>query len=86
MHGCSNKARMVISQIICENKMEYRVSKSIHLKLKFIRTFHSTASNVKLNSNNIEVSLLNPWFITGFTDGEGSFMISFFKNPNLNTG
>jgi len=29
---------------------------------------------------------LHPWFITGFTDGEGSFFISITKNNNLKLG
>ena len=30
--------------------------------------------------NNSVNSKLNPWFITGFTDAEGSFMITIIKN------
>nr|ATI20303.1 LAGLIDADG endonuclease [Juglanconis sp.] len=29
---------------------------------------------------------LNPWFVTGFTDGEGSFMIRVRKNAKYRTG
>ena len=29
---------------------------------------------------------LNPYFVTGFCDGESSFQVSIFKNKNLNLG
>ena len=29
---------------------------------------------------------LNPWFIVGFVDGEGSFIILIYKNSKLKTG
>lgn len=29
---------------------------------------------------------LNPWFITGLLDGEGSFVITIWKNPRYKTG
>jgi hypothetical protein len=28
----------------------------------------------------------NPWFLTGFTDAEGCFTISIFKNNRVKTG
>nr|ATI20529.1 hypothetical protein [Juglanconis juglandina] len=38
----------------------------------FLRKNYSTLSNLKLN----------PWFITGFSDAEGSFIISIYKDNN----
>ena len=32
------------------------------------------------------LSSLHPWFITGFVDGEGSFMVSILKNPKVRSG
>lgn len=29
---------------------------------------------------------MNPWFITGFTDGEGTFTVSIYKNSKLKLG
>jgi intein-encoded DNA endonuclease-like protein len=29
---------------------------------------------------------MNPWFITGFADGEGCFLISISRNKELKTG
>jgi hypothetical protein len=29
---------------------------------------------------------INPWFITGFADAEGSFIISMYRNENSKTG
>lgn len=42
--------------------------------LKFTHSLHNTSS-----------SLLNPWFITGFVDAEGCFLISVLKNKELKT-
>ena len=47
--------------------------------------------NKRLYSSVVERSLsnqysLNPWFITGFLDGEGSFMVVVRKNPKNRTG
>ena len=41
----------------------------------------NNASDILINSN-----LLNPWFITGFTDAEGSFMVLICKGPRYRTG
>ena len=30
--------------------------------------------------------ILNPWFVTGFIDGEGSFILSIYKNKRCSTG
>lgn len=32
------------------------------------------------------LNAMNPWFIVGFTDAEGCFMVSITKNPVYNTG
>lgn len=32
-----------------------------------------------------DIPILQPYFITGFTDGEGSFVIKILKNPKLKT-
>lgn len=29
---------------------------------------------------------LNPWFVTGIVDAEGSFIITIYKRPSNNTG
>ena len=39
-----------------------------------------TATNYKFNLNN---SNLNPWFVTGFSDGDSSFWVSIIPNKNL---
>ena len=41
----------------------------------------STVSAVDLSIVGCKLNLINPFFITGFTDGEGSFMISVRKSP-----
>ena len=40
---------------------------------------YSTLSNSSLNNS------LNPWFVIGFTDAEGSFKILILKDPNNKT-
>jgi len=41
----------------------------------------STVSAVDPSIVSCKLNLINPFFITGFTDGEGSFMISVRKSP-----
>ena len=43
---------------------------------------YSTEVSTNLSKN----SSLNPWFISGFTDAEGSFIISIVKDPYTRTG
>ncbi len=41
-----------------------------------------TTSNLTSNNNYI----MNPWFVTGFTDGEGCFWIDVYKDNTYKTG
>ena len=52
-----------------------------HNNMVYIRYF-STKNN-QLNNINSSSIALNPFFVTGFTDGEGSFSISFSKKTTL---
>lgn len=47
-----------------------------------------TATNYKLNTRRYYSSLpkMNPWFLTGFLDGESSFYIILDKSNNVKTG
>lgn len=47
--------------------------------------FHSNPINLTRNYSNLE-SKLNPWFITGFTDGEGSFILTIIKDNKYKLG
>ena len=38
------------------------------------------------NSINREIKKLNPWWVTGYTDAEGSFILNIFKNKNVVLG
>ena len=48
---------------------------------KYTRRFYSVDTKVKQSET--EGISMNPWFLTGFTDGEGCFRISFTKKDNL---
>lgn len=50
---------------------------------RFYSTKTITHSN--LPSNNEENSL-NPWFVTGFSDAEGCFMVTIRENPGCTLG
>ena len=51
------------------------------------KRFYSSAVERSLSSKyNLNYLNLNPWFITGFIDAEGSFIISIIKTPRFNTG
>jgi hypothetical protein len=46
---------------------------------------HSNPINLTRNSSNLE-SKLNPWYVTGFTDGEGSFILTIIKDNKYKLG
>jgi len=52
-------------------------------KLNQIRSY---ASSTQSNDRRPSPSTLHPWFITGFTDGQGSFSVSIIKDPVFRTG
>nr|YP_010044467.1 NADH dehydrogenase subunit 2 [Tolypocladium guangdongense]QPF24412.1 NADH dehydrogenase subunit 2 [Tolypocladium guangdongense] len=64
------------------NKINLIYNKSIRyfyfLKTYSIIFINNYTTNIKNNNN----KLINPWFITGFTDAEGSFMIHLEKNKD----
>lgn len=49
---------------------------------------HSNPINLTRNYSKLESvsELLNPWFITGFTDGEGSFILTIIKDNKYKLG
>lgn len=58
-----------------ENKLTYPFTLS-----KKFSTQTATNSIIKRNSLNMAVKL-NPYYITGFADGEGSFIVTLYKRP-----
>ena len=36
--------------------------------------------------SNLYVSVLAPWYVTGYTDAEGSFLISILRSSTHSTG
>ncbi|CAG8976694.1 hypothetical protein HYALB_00008445, partial [Hymenoscyphus albidus] len=61
---------------------------SNQIRLPLSREFTSVASHSSIKNPVVEVNapLLHPGFITGFVDGEGSFIIRVRKNPKYRTG
>ena len=47
-------------------------------QLRLTKLFFSTVSE--------KTSQINPYFVTGFCDGESSFQVSIIKNNNLKLG
>ena len=39
-----------------------------------------------LMKNNEQPTIIDPWFVTGFADGEGSFSVSIYKNAEFKVG
>ena len=73
-------------------EINYRVpslSKQIHTYRchtisKFVYLCDSHKNNTFLA--HIRTQKINPWFITGFADGEGCFSINVIKNKKYKTG
>lgn len=59
--------------------------RSLHLSKNFLRgrCYYSTTAAPRINSTN---SNLDPWSITGFTDAEGSFMLTFSRTSESRIG
>lgn len=55
------------------------------IPLNLVNRFSSSSNNSNIN-NITNGSSLNPWFITGFTDGEGSFYFSIVRCKTCITG
>jgi LAGLIDADG endonuclease len=75
------------------NRTEKCVVKHTLYKTRFISSYISTTSGVAgggtaLAAGTIQEAntLLNPWFITGFTDAEGSFGANFRRSTALSLG
>jgi len=45
-------------------------------------------SNKVLSADNQQerLKIINPWYIVGFTEGEGTFHIAFYKDPQMKQG
>lgn len=55
--------------------------------LPLFRKYSSISSQSLIKNPDLEISsVIHPWFITGFTDGEGSFLIRVRKNPKYKVG
>jgi uncharacterized membrane protein len=64
----------------------YRNSKKIfnmHINTQLIRLYTSKVVQCEASIQNV---IINPGFLTGFVDGEGSFLITIRSNKKLKVG
>jgi hypothetical protein len=74
------RCTLVVGKPVFERKIHSRYN-NIIANINFKRSLHTTYVN-KLEAN----SNLDPWFITGLVDAEGSFMLGFFKSDSYKMG
>ena len=60
-------------------------------KINKYKFFTTLIVNGNYHENNtffapLRTQKIHPWFITGFTDGEGCFLVSFYKDKRQKTG
>lgn len=48
--------------------------------------YPSSNANQFISTNTSPSNLLNPYYVTGFTDGEGCFLVSISRDPLFKTG
>lgn len=68
------------------NKISQRVSFVVNSTCNCCLSSRRSLHLLGLGESNDKLTSINPFFITGFTDAEGSFMISIVKYPGLRTG
>jgi len=73
--GFKNYPRLRCTLMALER--EYHI-KSLSRQLNYSRLFHSLIND--------DHTKLNPYFVSGFTDAEGYFGTSIYKNNKLKTG
>lgn len=56
-----------------------------NIQSKLIKNKFFSTSTIEINSNEL-VSKMNPWFFTGFSDGEASFLVYIQKTDNTKIG
>ena len=59
--------------------------RSIYRGLEFAQASRFYSTKATIHGNNVK-KYLNPWFVTGFSDAEGCFMITIRENPGCNIG
>jgi len=57
--------------------------KQINISVTRVKNFHSL---VKIGNFLTNQNILNPWWISGFIDAEGSFMLTFWENSKVKLG
>lgn len=78
--------------VIVTNSLYPKQCKSLIVRLNEqlnlipVPTLHNLSlRNISTSANKNNATILNPWYLTGFSDAESSFMISFYKDSTLKT-
>lgn len=77
----------MVNRCLCDNINNIFMLSSLFITYKKVK-FHSYSTN---NSSNYSykgnpTNKLNPYYLTGFVDGEGCFNLSIYKNSRMLTG
>lgn len=76
-------------QISIPSNQFFMQTKSFHTNSKILiqpdKAETTNLSLLQLNNTSIK-PMLNPWFVTGFTDAEGCFGLYLYKNTALKSG
>lgn len=76
-------------QTICEPLSLFSIKKILitsNSKLRMYSTLSGNTLNYKPEGLSSENNILNPYYVTGFTDAEGSFLINIQPRPNHKLG
>ncbi len=76
-------------QTICEPTSLFSIKKRLittNSKLKMYSTLGGNTLNYKSEGLSTENNILNPYYVTGFTDAEGCFLINIQSRPGLKLG
>lgn len=83
---CFNTRHLRYTLMGCESSFKVKIPSKLNINKRFY------SSNVKQSFSNRAVAgettrrILNPWFVSGFIDAEGSFIVIVRKNPKYRIG
>jgi len=92
IRNCAKVGGIYNGYIFSYERLEWamnKISNKVTLRDRNFRSFSTTAKqNIINKATTLQSSPvnLNPWFLTGFTDAEGSFILSIYKDDTKTTG